>query len=95
VKKYIGSYFAVLNGADALIFTGGIGENAPNIRSQICDRMGALGIALDPDRNTDAAGREMRIALDSAPTQVWVIPTNEELLIARDTLRCIQGLPLP
>ena len=95
VKKYIGAYLAILNGADAVLFTGGIGENAPAIRAQICDRLDALGIVLDPARNEAARGQASRISRDNSACQVWVIPTDEELLIARDTLRCILGLPHP
>jgi acetate kinase len=95
VKKYIGAYLATLNGADAVLFTGGIGENAPAIRAQICDRLDALGIVLDPARNEAARGQASRISRDNSACQVWVIPTDEELLIARDTLRCILGLPHP
>lgn len=95
IKKYIGAYFAVLNGADALIFTGGIGENAGAIREEACAGLEALGIVIDPERNAAAAGREGCISSDSSSVAVWVIPTNEELLIARDTFRCIYGLPQP
>lgn len=91
IRKYIGAYFAVLNGADAVIFTGGIGENAPRIRAAACDSLDALGIRLDPVRNESAVGLEMDISAEGASTRVWVIPTNEELLIGRDTVRCILG----
>ena len=90
IKKYIGSYLAAMNGADAILFTGGIGENAPLIRAKICEGMHALGISVDPARNADAIGKDAQISPDEGRTGVWVIPTNEELLIARDTLRCIQ-----
>ena len=89
VKKYIGTLYAVLNGADALVFTGGIGEHQPLIRRLCCDSLDSLGVTLDPRRNEDAHGREMRISPDGAATEVWVIPTNEELLIARETVRLI------
>lgn len=95
VKKYIGAYLAALNGAYVLIFTGGIGENAPAIRAQICANLDSLGITVDSAKNDAAGGKEANISGDSARTQVWVIPTNEELLIARDTLRCILNLPHP
>lgn len=95
VKKYIGSYLATLNGADAVIFTGGVGENAAPIRAQICEGLEGLGIELDAAANNSAAGIEARISARQSRTGVWVIPTNEELLIARDTLRCLQGLPQP
>jgi acetate kinase len=95
VKKYIGAYLAALNGADAVLLTGGIGENAPSVRAQICEGLDRLGIVLDPARNEAAQGEPCRISSDDSACQVWVIPTNEELLIARDTLRCILGLPHP
>lgn len=95
VKKYIGSYIAALNGADAVIFAGGIGERAPAIRAQICDSLDALGIEIDPARNGATDAVEANISAEDARTPVWVIPTNEELLIARDTLRCILGIPHP
>lgn len=95
VTKYIGAYFAALDGTDAVIFTGGIGENAPAIRAQICTALGALDVRLDPQKNERAAGAEQDITSEGAATRVWVIPTNEELLIARDTLRCILKIPHP
>ncbi len=89
VKKYIGAYYAALNGADAVIFTGGIGENAAAIRAQICDGLTALGLEIDAARNAAAAGVEMDISAGGAATRVWVIPTQEELVIARETLRTL------
>lgn len=94
-KKYIGSYLAALNGAHAVIFTGGIGENAAPIRAQICAGLEGLGIEIDQEANGAATGNEARISTAASPVEVWVIPTNEELLIARDTLRCLHGLPAP
>jgi acetate kinase len=87
VRKYIGSYLAAMNGADALIFTGGIGENSPKIRSQICRNLDSLGITIDASEN-DAESRDGR-QIGKGRVPVWVVPTEEELLIARDTLRCI------
>lgn len=84
-KKYIGSYFAALNGADAVIFTGGIGEHDVNVRAQICGGLDQLGIRLDDSANS--AAKETRISNDKV--DVWVIPTDEELLIARDTLSAL------
>ena len=95
VRKYIGSYLATLNGADAVVFTGGIGENATAVREEICTGLDALGIRFDAATNAITTGREGRISLPDSPVAVWVIPTNEELLIARDTLRCLLGLPPP
>lgn len=91
IRKYVGAYYAVLNGADAVIFTGGIGENAPEIRARVCRSLEALGIALDEERNRAAVGREMDVSAEGARTRVWVIPTNEELLIARETLRALRA----
>ncbi len=86
-KKFIGAYIAAMNGADALIFTGGIGENSAQIRAGICEGLDQLGIAIDPTRNA-ASSRSPRQIGDSH-IAVWVIPTEEQLLIARDTLACI------
>lgn len=90
VKKYIGSYLAAMNGADAIVFTGGIGENARAIRSQICDGLEWLGVSVDEERNRSLAG-EGRIDGEGSRVQLWVIPTDEELLIARDTWRVVTG----
>jgi acetate kinase len=87
--KYIGAYFVALGGADALIFAGGIGENASEIRSQVCQPLAALGVDFDDGKNSAAAGVEMEISRLDSRMAVWVIPTNEELLIAHDTLGCI------
>jgi len=90
VKKYIGSYLAEMNGADALIFTGGIGENASRIRLRICANLDWLGIEIDEDPNKEMiGGKEGEINTKKSRLKVFVIPTNEELLIARDTARCI------
>lgn len=86
-RGYIGQYLAVLNGADALVFTAGIGEHSPRVRQMICDDMDRLGIRLDPERNAEAIGTAARISADDSAVQVWVIPTNEELVIALDTVK--------
>ena len=90
IRKYIGAYFAVLNGADAVVFTAGIGENAPDIRKLACESLDALGIRIDAARNDSAVGIEADVSAPDATTRIWVIPTNEELLIARDTVRAFQ-----
>ena len=90
VRQYIGKYAAVLGGLDALIFTAGIGENAPSIRSTICEDLGFLGIHLDEEKN-QSSGVEKAIHREDAAVNLLVVPTNEELMIARDTLRLIQG----
>jgi acetate kinase len=93
VRKYIGAYLATLGGADAIVFAGGIGENAPEIRAQICNELGWTGVQLDDAENTRLVGGvEGRITTDGARLAVWVIPTDEELLIARDTFRAVTGV---
>ncbi|MDP9170887.1 MAG: acetate kinase [Acidobacteriota bacterium] len=87
VRKYIGSYLAAMNGADVLIFTGGIGENSAAIRTRICAGLDSLGIALDSGANEALSQADRQIGNSAIP--VWVIPTKEELLIARDTLKCL------
>ena len=89
VKQYIGKYAAVLGGLDALIFTAGIGENAPSIRATICDNLDFLGIHLDEEKN-QSSEVEKSIHREDAAVKLLVIPTNEELMIARDTLRLIE-----
>ena len=91
VKKYIGAYIAAMNGADAIVFTAGIGENASSIRARICEGLDWLGISVDDAKNQSLAGGEGRIDRDGSRTQLWVIPTDEELLIARDTWRVVTG----
>lgn len=86
--KYIGSYLAAMNGADAIIFTGGIGENSPKIRQMICENLSWMGIRLDETKNETKKGEGI-ISEAASPVEIRVIPTNEELLIARDTLRLI------
>lgn len=94
VKKYIGAYLAELGGTDAIVFTGGIGENSPTIRARICSGLEWFGIELDESLNRQAAGgREMEITKSGARVRAFVIPTNEELLIARDTVRCVKNVP--
>jgi acetate kinase len=94
-RKYIGSYLAAMGGADAVVFTGGIGENSPDVRKGICDGLEWLGLNLDDAKNKEAVGKEERISKDDSRLHAYVIPTDEELLIARDTVRCILGEPHP
>jgi acetate kinase len=89
VRKYIGAYLTVLGGADAIVFGGGIGENAATVRARICAGMEWCGLRLDEDRNTKAVGSEMRISADDATVHAYVIPVDEGLMIARDTLRSL------
>ena len=93
VRKYIGAYLAEMNGADAIVFTGGIGENSAEIRARVCANLGALGIELDAGKNAQAVdGREGDVASEGSRVRLWVLPTNEELLIARDTVRNALGI---
>ena len=93
IKKYIGSYAAVMNGLDAIIFTGGIGENACDVREEVCKDMDYFGIEIDPEANSKR-GVLTRLSTPKSKVQVWVVPTNEELLIARDTLELISDQTL-
>ncbi len=88
IKKYVGAYAAAMNGLDAVVFTAGIGENNPDIRRESMADMEFLGIRIDPVRNADRSAT--RISADDSRVQVFVIPTNEELVIASDTLRISQ-----
>ncbi|HSS63600.1 MAG TPA: acetate kinase [Gammaproteobacteria bacterium] len=85
-RAYIGQYMAVLNGCDVIVFTAGIGEHSAEVRAQICAGLENLGVRLDDARNRDAVGVEARISADGSGVEVWVIPTDEELVIARDAL---------
>lgn len=89
IKKYIGAYAAAMNGIDAIVFTGGIGENAPEIRKGACENMEFFGINLDHEANDSTRGKFNKISTNDSKVQCWVVPTNEELLIARDTLKLI------
>ena len=92
-RKYIGAYLAALGGADAVIFAGGIGENAPEVRAEICRGLEWAGVEIDADANARMVGGvEGRITTASSRLAVWVIPTDEELLIARDTFRVVTGV---
>ncbi|MBQ8378396.1 MAG: acetate kinase [Oscillospiraceae bacterium] len=88
IKKYIGSYAAAMNGCDAILFTGGIGENATEIREAVCENMEFFGIKIDKEAN-NVRGKLTKISAPDSKIEVWVVPTNEEILIARDTLALI------
>jgi acetate kinase len=94
-RKYIGAYLAAMDGADGIVFTGGIGENSPEIRAQICQGMEWAGLKLDHDKNQKTVGKEGLISSVDSRLFVYAIPTDEELLIARDTVRCVLGEPHP
>lgn len=94
-RKYIGAFLAAMSGADAIVFTGGIGENSPDVRACICRGLEWAGLALDGEKNQKTIGVEGAISSEGSKLAAYVIPTDEELLIARDTARCIQGEPNP
>jgi acetate kinase len=94
-RKYIGAFLAAMGGADAVIFTGGIGENSPEIRARICEGMEWAGLKIDAARNQQTVGCEGLISTDDSRLLAYAIPTDEELLIARDTVRVILGEPHP
>jgi acetate kinase len=91
-RKYVGAYLALLGGADAIVFGGGIGENLPEIRARVCGDLGWCGGAFDDITNSATVGIERQISGVGARTHVWVVPVDEELLIARDALRCLTSL---
>jgi acetate kinase len=92
-RKYIGAFLAAVGGAEAIVFTGGIGENSPEIRSRICTGLEWAGLQLEAQRNANAvSGSEGVISKDDSRLAAYVIPTDEELLIARDTVRCVKGV---
>ena len=94
VRKYIGAYTAEMNGADAICFAGGIGENSPEIRKKIITGLDWLGIELDDSLNEQAyGGKAMKISSAKSRVEIFVIPTNEELILARDTLRVVLNVP--
>ena len=89
-RRWIGSYFFDLNGADAIVFTAGMGENEPLVREMICANLDQLGIVLDPALNAEAKGKEAIISAASSRVKIMVIPTNEELVVARETKRLLE-----
>jgi len=92
IKKYIGAYAAAMNGLDAVLFTGGIGENSDDVRKEVCENMEFLGLKLDNAANDGVRGQLKKISAADSKVEAWIVPTNEELLIARDTLALVQGL---
>ena len=94
-RKYIGSYLAAMGGADAIVFTGGIGENSPEIRARICESLEWAGLTIDAQNNQHMVGRGGLISTEDSKLLAYAIPTDEELLIARDTVRVILGKPHP
>ena len=95
LRKYIASYCGVLGRVDGLVFTGGIGENVPSIRALSCERLDFFGIELDPSKNEGTFPEDGVISSSGSRTKVCVIPTDEELLIARDTVRTVLSASRP
>ena len=94
-RKYIGAFLAAMGGADAILFTGGIGENSPEIRARICKGLEWAGLMVDEEINKKTVAVKGIISREDSRLAAYVIPTDEELLIARDTVRCILGEPHP
>jgi len=90
IRRHLGGMLVELGGADVIVFTGGIGENGVHIRSAVCANLQELGIVLDDKANASAKG-ECRIAAKDSRTQVWIIPTNEELIVARQSKALLEG----
>lgn len=91
IRKYIGAYAVALDGVDAIVFTAGIGENSPLLRQRVCEGLGFLGVTIDPEKN-NSRGKEVNITGEDSKVKVLVIPTNEELVIARDTLEIVSAV---
>ncbi|MCL2335074.1 MAG: acetate kinase [Endomicrobia bacterium] len=85
VKKYISAYFGILNGIDCIVFTAGIGENSPSVREKVCANLQALGIEMDISKNNEPSSEERFVSKDESKVKIMVIPTNEELMIARES----------
>lgn len=90
IRRYLGSYLAVLNGADAIVFTGGIGENSRRVRREVCARLDFAGIKLDQGLNVSAKG-EARISTKESRVEIWTVPTNEEIVVARQAVEALRA----
>lgn len=90
MKKYIGAYAAVLNGVDAIVFTAGLGENSPEMRQAIAGELGYLGAEFDEQKN-NVRGIQSEISAPGSKCKIYVIPTNEELMIAQDTAAIVSA----
>lgn len=95
IRKYVGAYAAAMGGLDAIVFTAGIGENSPVIRERVCRDLGFLGVDLDETKNAGERGRAVDLATASSRVRVLLIPTNEERMIARETMRIVAGAAAP
>ena len=91
ILKFIGSYIAAMNGVDTIVFTGGIGENDEELREYICENLSYMGVKIDKTANA-VHGEEIKISTPDSKVNVYIIPTNEELKIARDTKAIVEAL---
>jgi acetate kinase len=91
IRQFLGAYLTILNGADAIVFSGGIGENCRIVRSGVCRDMEWAGIVLDEGLNGQVKG-ETRISAAGSRVEIWVVPTNEEIVVARQSAEAIQGI---
>ena len=89
VAKYVGAYAAAMNGIDVLTFTAGVGENDAAVRAEVCEYLGFLGVKLDPELNAQRG--EHKISAEDSMVEVWIVPTNEELMIAQDTANLVKA----
>lgn len=89
IRKYIGAYIVELGGADAIVFTGGIGENQTKIREYVCRNLEQLGIGIEVEKNSQIQSKESPVHSKNSRTQIWVVPTNEELIVARQTMALV------
>jgi acetate kinase len=92
IRKYIGAYAAAMGGVDIVVFTGGVGENGPYNRAEICKDFEYMGLEFDYKKNEGVRSREIVISKDTSKVKVIVVPTNEELVIAKDTEKIIKSL---
>ena len=92
IKKYIGSYAAVLNGVDVIVFTAGVGENQASMREGATEGLDYLGVKIDKELNNTVHGTETKISAPDSKVDVWVVPTDEEIVIARDTMELVEGM---
>lgn len=92
IRKYIGAYVAAMGGVDMIVFAGGIGENSPETREASCEGLDYMNIRVDHEKNQGIRSKECVISPDNAQVKVMVVPTNEELVIAEDTMRIISEM---
>ena len=91
IRKYIGSYAAALGGADVIIFTGGVGENQTGSRMNVCAQLGYMGVEIDTEINAQSRGKEVLLSTPNSKVKVVVIPTDEEYMIAKDSMEILQN----